>query len=218
MQNSFQPKSVAAIAARNDPERIRLRLTLRFSLLYFTMFVLGLLLCRYTFVGALPSLHAQLDALFRSPFSECVLARDHVRAILLFSRHEMLLLLLISMAGLTFFTEAASDAALSAHALLFGVLCYTAVGAILAGDISSELSAFAFFVYFFAQLAQAAILLAAATEAVIFSYEYRDACRALRTQRDHVAVRYVLCAASHVGMILLARAAHALVLMLLEKL
>ena len=217
MHNSFQPRLIAKLAARNDPERIRLRLTLRFSLLYFAMFVLGLLLCRYTFVGALPALQAQSEPLFTSPFAECTLARDYVRAILDESRQEMMLLAVLAVAGMTYFSQAASDTALSAHALLFGGIGYSALNGLLSGRIAHPHANLAFFLYFFAQLAQAAILLAAAVEAIYFSYEYRDAGRALRHQRDSVAAHFAWHIVSYAGMLLIVQAVQSILLVLFEK-
>ncbi len=218
MQNSFEAKIRSRIALRNDPEHIRLRLTLRFSLLYFAMFTLGLLLCRYTLAGALPTIRARTDALFCSPFAECIFARDYIRTILIFARREVLLVLLLAISGMTYFTAAASDAALSVHALLFGCICHSAIGAVTSGNPPLDHANLAFFLYFFSQLALAAILLATAAEAVVFSYEYRDTCRALRTQHDYVGVRYVLHIAAYIGTVLTVCAVQAFLLSLLEKL
>lgn len=218
MQNSFEKNIRSRVALRNDPEHIRVRLTLRFSLLYFAMFTLGLLLCRYTLVGAWPALRAQTDSLFHSPFADCTLARDYIRAILIFSRREVLLVLGLAAAGMTYFTVAASDAALSAHALLLGCVCYSAIGTVIGGKAPAEYANLAFFLYFFSQLAQTAILLATAAEAVVFSCSYRDASRALRTQRDNLGARYVLRVTSYTGMALTVGAAQAFFTALLEKL
>ena len=217
MHDFSQSKWFAGLAARNDPERIRLRLTLRFSLLYFIMFIMGLLLCRYTFVGRLPALRAQSEALFADPFAECMLARDYVRTILRAARKEMILLAALAASGMTYVSRTASDAVLTAHALLFaGIGCHALEG-LLSGAIPHPHANLAFFLYFFAQLAQAAILLATAVEAVYFSYEYRDAGRALRTRRDGIAAQFAWHMASYAGMLLIAQTAEAVRLTLFEK-
>ena len=45
MQSSLRPTWIIGLAARNDPENIRLRAILRFSVLYLIAFIAGTLLC-----------------------------------------------------------------------------------------------------------------------------------------------------------------------------
>lgn len=218
MQGYLNPKLAAKIAARNTPGYVRTRLTLRFSLLYFTMFVAGLLLCRVEPLATLPAVETRVAALFEHPFAGCTPARDYVRAVLSASRTDLTVLLLIALSGMTFFSTAASEVLLTAHALPFGVLCGGAMRAVMGGNIAVPHANLVFFVYFFSQLALSAVLLTAAAEAVIFSYDYRDACRAQRHQRDTVAVGCFLRTLSMVGTVLLLHTARALILVSLINL
>ena len=68
----------------------------------------------------------------------------------------------------------------------------------------------AFFTCFFTELLCAGILLAAATEAVIFSDRYRDAGRTLRSRRDPLGARFVLLISSLAGMLTVTVAARCL--------
>ncbi|MBQ7320606.1 MAG: hypothetical protein IJW99_00770 [Clostridia bacterium] len=211
MQNTLHPLSAGRLAARNDPQTVRARLLLRFSLWYFLLFTAGLLLSRYTALGDTPYVDAAVADMFRSPFGDEGLLRDHIRAVLFSARRECLLLLCIAASGMTYLATALSDAALGAHALSFGLTAHRLIVSIL-GHTDVEHGNLLFFLYFFSALAQGVLLLSAATEAVVFSFEYRDAGRALRIQREHIAARYLLLLCSHAGILLILRAVHTLLL------
>jgi len=212
MQEFTDGRFAARIAARNSTEHVRTRLTLRFSLCYFIMFVAGMLLWRYTSVSTLPALTSHIDGLFTDPFAGCALAREMIRKVLRAARWDVLALGLIAVSGMTYFSTAASDAILIVAAIRFGTCVSGSIGAILGGTVGMAHGRLAFFVYFFAQLCIAGILLAMAADAVIFSYDYRDACRSLRSGRDGLAVAYFLRTVSLIGALILVHTAYAMLL------
>lgn len=212
MQDFTDGRLAARIAARNAPENVRTRLTLRFSLCYFTMFVTGMLLWRFTSLSTLPALTSYIDGLFDAPFAGCTMAREVVREILRAARWDVIALFLIAVAGMTYFSTAASEAVLIAAALRFGACASGLIGTVASGSVGMAHGRLAFFVYFFAQLLVAGVLLAMAADAVVFSYDYRDACRSLRSGRDGLAVVYFLRTVSLVGAMILVHAAYAAIL------
>ena len=216
MQDFTDGRLAARIAARNAPENVRTRLTLRFSLCYFTMFVAGMLLWRFTSLSSLPALTPYIAKVFSDPFAGCTLAREMIREVLRAARWDVVALGLISVSGMTYFSTAASDAILIAAALRFGVCASGLIQAVAGGAGSMAHSRLAFFVYFFAQLCIAGILLAMAADAVVFSYDYRDACRSLRSGRDGLAVAYFLRTVSLIGAMILVHAAYAMILHALQ--
>lgn len=217
MQSAFEQKLLPHLARRNDPAHLRMRLTLRFSLLYFTMFTVAVLLCRRTLLGALPTVRSMTEAVLTDPLADCDTMREQIRAILHFARFDALVALLLAAAGMTYVTRAVNDVLLSLHATCFGCLCYGTIAVLSAGQASIPHAVLVFFVYFFSQLAMAVLLLSAAGEAVIFSYEYRDAGRTLRARRDHIAVQYILHSTAHIGTALILRGVYARLLALLMR-
>lgn len=215
MQGFLHSGLKAGIAARNAPGYVQTRLSLRFSLLYFTMFVAGLLLARFTPLAASKSVVSSVSALFASPFDGCDLARDVIRRILSRARPELILLAAIIFSGMTFFCTAAAETLLTLHALTFGLIGSGAMETVIREATPVTQANLVFFVYFFSQLVLAGILLAAAVDAVVFSYEYRDACRAGRSRRDAVSVAYILRVLSLTGSTVLLHAARTGLLQLL---
>lgn len=216
MQKSFEQSIAARIAVRNEPEHIRMRLTLRFCLFYFAAFAATLTLCRYTPVGSIPSLLARVEQYLTPPFAGCFATRDYIRAILLSSRYDLFALTLLALSGLTYFSHGACRAILFCSALRFGALCWGTVGLELRDPGAIPHGNLTFFIFFFAQLASAAVLLSAAVESVVFSYRYRDACRALRTQRDDLSYRYVLHTLACGGTVVVITALRMLLTFILE--
>lgn len=212
MQDFTDGQLAARIAARNAPENVRTRLTLRFSLCYFTMFVAGMLLWRFTSLSSLPALTAYIDGLFADPFASCTLAREVIREVLRAARWDVVALGLIAASGMTYFSTSASEAMLIAVALRFGACASGLIGTVASGAVGMAHGRLAFFVYFFSQLLVAGILLAMAADAVVFSYDYRDACRSLRSGRDGLAVAYFLRTVSLIGAMILVHAAYAAIL------
>ena len=147
MHDSFSPAWISKMAARNDPEKIRFRLTLRFSMLYFVLFALGILLCRRTWLGSLSVWQTNIQALLASPFTECVRARDYIRVLLRCSRFEMMLLAMLTVSGMTYFSRTASGALLAAHAFLFGCMSCRLLTDLLAGNPAPPHGNLVFFVY-----------------------------------------------------------------------
>ena len=214
MQSSLRPTWIIGLAARNDPERIRLRAILRFSVFYLIAFLAGILLCARTRFGDSPALRSLAESAMSDPFAGCEHARDFVRAVLSGARSELVMLALIALAGLTYVSRSAANAVLAAHAGLFGALAHALLQDILSGAVLGRSGNFAFFLYFFARLASAGILLSAAVESVIFSYAYRDASH---TSGDRLSARFALQCISYAGMLLIVQAAHAFLLAFLKQ-
>ena len=214
MQNSLRPTWIIGLAARNDPERIRLRAILRFSAFYLIAFVAGILLCSHTAFGDSPALHALAESALHTPFAGCEHARDFVRAVLGSARLELVMLGLLALSGLTYVSRSVSNTVLAAHAGFFGVLSQTLLQDLLSGALHDRGENIAFFLYFFTQLATAGILLSAAAEALIFSYAYRDASH---TSGDRLSVQFALQCISYAGMLLMVHTAHAFLLAFFQK-
>lgn len=215
MQHIFDQTAAARIAARNTPENIRTRLTLRFSLLYLIAFIIGLLLCRALPLASFPTLQNASQAALRSPLIGCTLARDGIRAILLSAKYELILLAALTVSGMTLFCDSACGALTALHGLLFGILCY--VVALLTLRQPNTPGALPFFLCFFAQLANAAVLLNAATEAVIFSYRFRDAAHSQRRERDALSVHFILHTMTCAGILIVIAAARAVLLLTVKN-
>ena len=214
MQQTFEQNMAARIAARNHPEHIRLRITLRFALLYFVLFVVALLFCRAVPITDLPIIKSLLGHAMTSPFGECHTARECIRAILWSARFDGLLCMLFLIDGMTLFCESACGMTVAIHGIVCGVQCYGS--AKLAAAQPASGGRLAFFICFFAMWAVTALLLACAVEAVIFSYRYRDTSRALRHEREGLAVRYTLTAMTHLGTLTVIAAVRALLLWLIR--
>ena len=214
MQSSLRPTWIIGLAARNDPENIRLRAILRFSVLYLIAFIAGTLLCSHTRLGSSATLRSLAESALDNPFANCEHARDFIRTVLNGARMESVMLALIALSGLTYISRSAANAVLAAHAGLFGSLSYTFLQDILSGATFEHGGNFAFFLYFFARLASAGILLSTATEAVIFSYAYRDASH---NSGDRLSAQFALQCISYAGMLLIVHAAYATLLAFLEK-
>ena len=209
MQSSLRPTWITRLAARNHPEQIRLRATLRFSFLYLIAFIAGVLLCRHTRLGDSATLRMLAESALRNPFSECKLARDFVRAVLSSARLELIMAALLALSGLTYISRSLANAVLSAHAWLFGAIAHAILQIILSGTALASGARFSFFLYFFARLISAGILLTAAAEALIFSYAYRNAAHIMG---DRLAARFALQCLSYAGMLLIVHAAYACLL------
>ena len=197
MQHTFDQKITARIAARNSPDHIRFRLTLRYVLLYLGLFVAGLLLCRTLHLTELPLTEKLLRTSMVSPLENSLSARDSIRAILMSARHEAILLVFLLLSGMTMFTESACGILLSLHGVLCGFFCYGS--AILTATQRIESGTRPFFVCFFAMWAVTVLLMSASVDAIIFSYRYRDIGRGPRREREAVAVRYILLALTYIG-------------------
>lgn len=217
MQNSFDPTITARIAARNQPEQIRARLTLRLSFIYLSAFVAGLMFCRYALSHIPHAVHLLSEHIFTPPFSACHAARDYVRQILISARVEILVLALLVLSGMTLFCEHACHGVLSLHALFFGAECYSAIDRVMHGSAGLPHANLTFFLYFFCQLASVAVLFAAAAEAVIFSCRYRDLVHGLRKEREALSVHYMLCTVSTGGTLAIIAAVRTLMAVMIEK-
>ena len=215
MQHTFDQTAAARIAARNTPENIRTRLTLRFSLLYLIAFIAGLLLCRALPLASSPALQNASQAAVRSPLIGCTLARDGIRAILLSAKYELILLAALTVSGMTLFCDRACGALTALHGFLCGILCFgIAAWTVRHPELSGELP---FFLCFFAQLADAAVLLNVATEAVIFSYRYRDAAHSQRRERDALSVHFILHTMTCAGILIVIATARAILLLAVKN-
>ena len=215
MQHTFDRKTAARIAARNHPENIRLRLTLRFALPYFALFVAALLLCRTVPVTDLPAIRSILERTMSSPLTGCQTARECIRAILWSARYEGLLLALLLIGGMTLFCESVCGAVLALHGAVCGFWCYGSVKLTAARHISGE--NLNFFICFFAMWAISSLLLVCATEAVIFSYRYRDIGHVMRRERDALSVRYMLSALTYLGTLTVTVAIRAVLMLLIQS-
>lgn len=210
MQHTFDRKIAARIAARNAPDNIRFRLTLRYVLLYLGLFAAGLLLCRTLRLTDLPAVEKLLHASMSSPLSDGIPIRDGIRAILTSAKYEGILLVLVLLSGMTMFTESACRILLSLYGLLCGFFCYGS--AALTATQRTALGTRPFFIWFFAMWALTVLLLSASVDAIIFSYRYRDIGRGPRREREAVAVRYVLLALTYIGTLAVIAAVRALLL------
>ncbi|MBO7175814.1 MAG: hypothetical protein J6W14_00430 [Clostridia bacterium] len=214
MQQTFEQHMAARIATRNHPEHIRGRIMLRFTLLYCALFVAALVLCRTVSITDLPIIRSLLARSMTSPFGECHTARECIRAILWSARYEGLLLALLLIGGMTLFCESACGLTLSLYGIICGIQCYGSAKLAAAQQISG--GKLAFFVCFFAVWAVTALLLLCTTEAVIFSYRYRDTGRGRRHERDALAVRYILTALTYLGTLTVIAAVRAFLLWLIK--
>ena len=210
MQTLIEQGLAARLAFRNTPEHIRERLTLRFSLLYFFFFAAGLLLGRALRTETYSAINTYMETWLCHPFDDCIWARDYIRAILREARGELILLAMIAMGGMTMFAGRACAALLAVHAAGFGVICYGTAARVLYVAAPLSHGNLAFFTCFFTELLCAGILLAAATEAAMFSDRYRDACRTLRSRRDPLGARFILLILSLAGMLTVTVAARCL--------
>ena len=212
MQHTFDRKIIARIAARNSPDNIRFRITLRYTLLYFARFVAGLLLCRTLHLVELSHVGELLGSSMRSSLQGCSSARDGIRAILISAKHECIFLVLLLLSGMTMLTESACGILLTAYGLLCGSFCYGS--AIWTVSQRGQAGSLPFFVCFFAMWAVTVLLLSASVEAIIFSYRYRDIGRGPRREREAIAVRYFLLALSYIGTLAVIAALRAWLLMI----
>lgn len=215
MQQIFDRTVAARIAVRNTSEHIRLRMAVRFSLLYFVFFLLGLLLDRILPIAALPSWKSLFEEALASPLMGDVPARDEIRAVLYAARREMLLLILLLLSGMTMFSERACGVLLSLHGVLFGMLCRGMTSVYTPTMPPSESARL--LICALSQFACAAVFLTAAGEAVIFSYRYRDVGRGPRKVREAISVRYVLQALVLFGTLAAIAAIRALLLFALQN-
>ncbi len=216
MQHSFVHKTTARIAARNDPARIRVRLTLGFSFWYLAAFICGLLLCRSPMLAALPALREGAAAMLSSPFEDCHIARHYVQAVLREAGPHLTALILMALSGITMFSPTACRMVLAVHALFCGISAYVSAGIPMMGNADIPHPALAFFGRFFALFFIGITLIDVACEADIFSYSYRDACRDLRHKGDALSVRYILRMLSAAGTVILITAAWAIFVAILE--
>jgi hypothetical protein len=216
MQHTFDKKMASKITARNTPENIRFRMTVRFSLLYLALFTVGLLAQRLLPLTRLSVWKSFFDEALSSPLRGGIPARDEIRAMLFSVRREMLLLVLLLFAGMTMLSERICGAVLSLHAFLFGTLCCSIADTYLSAPAFSAKAVLPICVL--AQFANAVILLTAAGEAVIFSYRYRDIGRGPRKMRDSLTVYYILHALTVIGTMTAIGVIRALVLHALQNL
>jgi hypothetical protein len=214
MQQTFERKLAARIAARNSPEHIRLRLSTHFSLLYLAIFLSGLLLDRILPITALASWQRFFRETLSSPLTGAA-ARDEIRAILFSVRYEAVLLVLLICSGMTMFSGHACRILLALHALLFGTLCH-GMTALYMSDPAGH-KALTLAVCAISCFAQAVLLLTAAGEAVIFSYRYRDVGRSPRKERDALSVRYALQSLYFIGTMTVIAIIRALLLFALQN-
>ena len=214
MQHTFD-QTAARIAARNTAENIRTRLTLRFSLLYFSAFVAGLLLCRVLPPLSLPPLRDMIQASIRPPLTDCALARDAIRAILLSAKYELALLIALTVSGMTLFCDRVCGLLTMLFGLRGGIFCFGVIGLTVHQPIFA--GSLLFCLFFFALLGNAAVLLNAATESVIFSYRYRDTAHGLRRERDAVSVQFILHILCHTGILIVIAAARAILWAAIQK-